>query len=412
MLVSALLLSACDSGNTNVPASTAAPASTPTPPGERFDETINRAYIDNWGVELGVYENGEPYYVHGYGLRDRGLPDSFYGPGVWKIPQPDVVLNLPRGRFAPDAGTIFDIGSISKEFTAAAILLLQQDGKLSVNDSVARYFPSLPGASQLTLVNLLQHSSGYVDYNNFFGYPDFSPAYEAFMQSGQANYQPIVDRLSAFPLQFAPGSQYSYSNTNYLLLGMIVARVSGEPLAQFLEQRIFRPLGMASTHQGYPSQGTTDFALGYYDNNGVEQRTYQWNLAWLAGPGGITSTVTDLEKWDEAARRPGLLTSASLAQMFAPGPYPQSYGTYAFGWIVATLAGHSYIWHDGAIGGFVSMNATFPNDRVDIIVLVNNAAAEDPYDVIPALFDAASPASTNNAEPTLRSLSAGPHRVP
>ncbi|MBV8638694.1 MAG: beta-lactamase family protein [Candidatus Eremiobacteraeota bacterium] len=396
-------LSACGGGAGNAPAPI--PAITVSPSTSAYDATIDKTYTDNWGVELAVYKNGQPDYVNGYGLRDRGLPDSFYGPGIWDIPQPDAVLNLPRGKFSPDAGTIFEIGSISKEFTAGAILLLQQDGKLSVNDSVAKYFPGLPGASQMTLVNLLQHSSGYVDYNNFFAYPDFSAAYNAFMQSGQTDYQPIVDRLATFPLQFAPGSQYSYSNSNYLLLGIIVARVSGEPLGDFLEQRIFAPLAMTDTHQGYPPQGTVDFALGYFDNNGTEQRTYQWNLTWLAGPGGITSTVTDLEKWDRAVRSPGLFTPTSLAQMFAPGPYPQSYGTYAFGWFIATLDGHPYIWHDGAIGGFVSMNATFPKDGIDIIVLVNNASAEDPYDIIPSLLQTALTAQSRQSFDKLRMTS-------
>ncbi len=365
------------------------PTATPPPSGSAFDAVINQNYGDPSGVELAIYKNGVPLYVHGYGLRDRGLPDSFYASNFWGIQQPDVVLNLPRGQFAPDANTIFDLASVSKEFTAGAILLLQQDGKLSVNDPVSKYCPALPGVGQMTLLNLLQHSSGFVDYNNFYSYPDFSHAYGSFMSSGQTDYQAIADELATFPLQFTPGSQYSYSNTNYLLLGMIVSRISHEPLGTFLQQRIFLPLGMTHTQQGYPPAGTTDLALGYANRGNGPQRIYQWNLQWLAGPGGLTSTVGDLEKWDEAVRKPGIFTQASLTQMFTPGPFPQSYGTYADGWFVSSLNGHLYIWHDGAIGGFQSVNATFPNDAIDIVVLTNDGSGPDPYSIIPQLFSIA-----------------------
>ncbi len=381
------IICGCGGGSGGPPPVAPTTSARPAPStGTTFDSVIERNFGADSGVELAIYRRNVPVYVHGYGLRDRGKPDSFFARNVWGIPQPDTVLNLPRGEFAPDSNTVFDLASVSKEFTAGAILLLQQDGKLSVHDPVSKYFPALPGAASMTLVNLLQHSSGFVDYNNFFSYPDFSPAYNAFLASGQSDRQPIVDELAGFPLLFAPGSRYDYSNTNYLLLGIIVARVSGEPLGAFLQQRIFAPLGMTHTQQGYPPAGTTDLALGYADRGNGPQRIYQWNLEWLAGPGGLTSTVGDLEKWDEAVRAPGLFTQDSLTQMFAPGPFPQSYGTYADGWLISSLSGHLYIWHDGAIGGFQSMNATFPNDGIDIIVLTNDGSGPDPYDVIPALF--------------------------
>ena len=338
------------------------------------------------GVELAIFKNSTLVYEHSYGLRDRGLPDVFFGQNFWNIEQPDKLFNLTRGRFAPDDNTSFDLASVSKEFTAGAILLLQQDGKLSVNDSLAKYFPTLPNAGAITLQELLHHSSGLVEYNTFGGNPDFSGAYAQFMADGQTNYQPIVDTLGTYPLDFPPGSQFEYSNTNYLLLGMIVARVSGEPLGDFLKQRIFGPLGMKQTSQGYPPAPVTDLALGYRSTPGVDYRIFQWNLQWLAGPGGLTSTVGDVEKWDEAVRRPGIFTQRTLTQMFSPGPFPQSYGTYADGWFIATLQGHPYVWHDGAVGGFVTMNATFPQDGLDIIILVNDGNGEDPYYAIPQIF--------------------------
>ena len=302
----------------------------------------------------------------------------------------DQALNLPRGVLAPDQGTVFELASVSKEFTAAAILLLQQDGKLSTNDLLSKYFPTFPNAGSISLLQLIEHSSGLVDYNNFGTSPDFSAAYDAFLQNGQTDYQPLVDRLAQFPLQFAPGSAYSYSNSNYLLLAIIVTKVSGMPFGTFLQQRIFQPLGMTQTQQGYPSSVVTDFALGYGDVGAGPRRGWQSNLQWLAGPGGLTSTVGDLEKWDRTVRQPGMLFGAqALNAMFAPGPYPQSYGTYAAGWFVSTLEGRPYIWHDGAFEGFQTMNATFPSDGIEIIILTNDGTGLDPYYIVPQLYDIA-----------------------
>lgn len=373
-------LSACQSAS--LP-----PRPAPTPAGvSSIDTVVGQNYGGAWGVELAIYKNGSLSYAHGYGLRDRGLPDVFLGPNIWGIEQPDKLFNLNRGMLAPDIDTAFDLASVSKEFTAGAILLLQQDGKLSVNDPLSKYFPTFPNGNAITLLFLLQHRSGLVDYNNFFSYPDFSGAYAQFMASGQTDYQPIVDRLATFPLNFAPGSAFEYSNTNYLLLGMIVAKVSGETLGAFMQRRIFRPLGMNETAQGYPPAPVTDLSLGYGMEGTLSHRSWQWNLMWLAGPGGMTSTVRDIEKWDQTVRHPGIFTQASLAQMFAPSPFPQSYGTYADGWFIATLQGHRYIWHDGALGGFQTMNATFPDDGLDIIILTNDGTGLDPYFIVPALL--------------------------
>lgn len=387
-LAAAALVSGCGAASGGPSQTISPPTPAPTASYNAFDRIIEQNFGAGWGVELAIYRHGVPVYVHGFGFRDRGLPDSFFGQNIWGIPQPDQVLGLHRAAAAPDANTVFDLASVSKEFTAGAILLLQQDGKLSVNDPLSKYFPKLPDASSITLLDLLHHSSGFVDYNNFLSPPDFSPAYQSFMNSGQTNYLPIVDELGTFPLLLAPGTQYSYSNTNYLLLGMIVAQISGEPLGQFLQQRVFTPLGMTRTHQGYPPFGTSDVALGYADRGTGPQRIYQWNLQWLAGPGGLTSTVTDLERWDEAVQSPGIFNQSTLAQMFTPGQFPQSYGTYADGWVISSLSGHRYVWHDGAVGGFQTMNATFPDDGIDIIVLTNDGSGEDPYYAIPALFSA------------------------
>ncbi len=402
-LVACAALSACGgsggSAVSTVPTMPAVPSSpSPAPGVATFDSVIEASYAGGWGVELAVFKSGSLVYEHGYGLRDRGLPDTFAFADMWQVPQPESVFNLPRGAFAPDANTIFDLASVSKEFTAGAVLLLQQDGKLSVNDPLSAYFPGFPNGDAITLQYLLQHRSGLVDYNNFGSVPDFSGAYAAFMANGQTDYQPIVARLATFPLDFAPGTQYEYSNSNYLLLGIVVAKVSGQPLGTFLQQRIFGPLGMTLTHQGYPTPPAGDIALGYLTSGGTAYRAWQWNLAWLAGPGGLTSTVGDLERWDRAVRAPGIFTAASLAQMFTPSPIAASYGSYADGWIISSLNGHPFVWHDGEVGGFQTINATFPSDDIDIIVLTNDGLnGIAPYSVIPQLFPIALAASTDQS---------------
>ena len=383
LVVFSVLATAC--GGTAAAPMVRGPSPSPSPSPGTIAAIVDQAYPQSFGVQVAVYRNAALVYENGFGLRDRGLPDVFLGQNFWNIEQPDQVFHLKRGAFAPDGGTSFDLASVSKEFTAAAILLLQQDGKLSVNDPVAKYFPSLPSANSMTLLDLLHHTSGLVDYNNFGSPPDFYPAYTQFLANGQNDYQPIVDTLATVPLLFAPGTQYSYSNTNYLLLGMIVARVSGEPLGAFLQQRIFGPLGMAHTAQGYPPPPVTDLALGYRVD-GVMHRSWQPNLMWLAGPGGLTSTVSDLEKWDEAVRTPGIFSASTLAQMFAPCAFPQPYGTYAAGWFISTLQGQRYIWHDGALAGYQTMNATFPDIGLDIIILTNDGSGLDPFFIIPQIL--------------------------
>jgi CubicO group peptidase (beta-lactamase class C family) len=167
---------------------------------------------------------------------------------------------------------------------------------------------------------------------------------------------------------------------------MVVAKVSGESFGAFMQQRIFSPLAMTQTHQGYPLPPVTDLALGYHEDGVTIFRSWQPNLQWLAGPGGLTSTVGDMEKWDEAVRQPGIFSQASLTQMFTPSPISSPIGSYADGWFISQLNGHRYIWHDGFVGGFQTMNAMFPDDGIDIIILTNTGSGPDPYYIIPNIF--------------------------
>lgn len=397
VLVLSVNLSACGGAGTSPAPLLPAPGAAASPfPAAAVDAIVTQAYPPPWGTELAIFKNGVLMYAHGYGLRDRGLPDTWIDiPNFWELQQPDVTYSLRRGRFAPDETTIFDIGSVTKQFTAAAVLLLQQDGKLSLNDPLSKYFPNFPGANQISLLDLMQHRSGLTDYIGRFTtqYPDFKDAYDAFMASGQTDYSATVAHLQSFPLDFTPGTQYEYSNSNYLLLGLIVAKVSGVTLSAFLQQRVFDPLGMTQTHLGgYGLPPESDIALGYGDFGSGPVRRWQWNLLWAAGPGGMTSTVLDLEKWDRAVRQPGIFTQATFTQMFAPSPIASgTLGSYAAGWFISTLDGHSFIWHDGSIGGYQTINATFPDTGLDIIIFSNDSTANDLYFIVPAIFKIVNP---------------------
>lgn len=398
--LAAALLASCAISNgafvTSAPAGKSPAAGLDT---RAVDRIVDAGNPQHFGISLAIYKNGKLLYRHGYGFRDFGLGNNrFAGSNDWGIRQPSQIFHLQRGRFAPDANTIFDLGSVSKEFTGGAILLLQQDGKLSVNDKLSKYFPAIEDAADIPLLYLLQHRTGFVDYNGGTGDVNVNAAYKAFMASGQKNYGTIVDHFVKLPSEFVrnpaqnpPGSYYYYSNTDYLLLGMIVARVSGETLGAFLQQRIFGPLEMHETQQGYPPAPTDDLSLGYQSNGPTVYRAWQWNLNWLAGPGGLTSAPGDIDTWDLAVRTPGkIFSKESLKQMFTTNPLSED---YADGWVVTKLDGHLFIWHNGEVGGFQTMNATFPNDGIDIIILTNNGSDTPgtygygfPYDFVPPLF--------------------------
>jgi len=203
-----LVLSAC-SGSGTVPRGYGSPQSTagqhrrsPRIDTVAIDKIVNQSNPLDFGVELGIYQNGEPLYEHGYGRRDFGLAkpyNTFDGPNFWRVPQAPAVLHLTRGVFAPDASSIYQLESVSKQFTAGAILLLQQDGKLSVNDMLSKYFPTIKLADTIPLLWLLRQRSGFVDCSSFGGKHSFTKAYRQFLASGNTDYNAIVNVLAAHP---------------------------------------------------------------------------------------------------------------------------------------------------------------------------------------------------------------------
>lgn len=322
-----------------VGAPTTAPQSTVTPAlAEEFDALFTvleekRAFN---GAVL-IAHDGELLFSQGYGYADYEQ----------KIP------NTPTTRFR--------LGSVTKQFTAAAILVLRAQGKLNLNDPICDYLDPCPDSWQpITIHQILTHTSGI---------PEFA-ALAAYKRNGAALSSP-AETVALFrdePLDFAPGSSWKYSNSGYILLGLIIERASGQSYEKFLQQSIFEPLQLENSGYDDNQQGV---ALGYDNRWYVE--TGLFNPAVPYATGGLFSTVEDLYRWDQALYTDRILSQALRDQMFtAHAPLPNADGSgYGYGWMIGQHLGHTIYSHDGQIDGFRTYFARFPDDRLTIIVLCN-----------------------------------------
>ncbi len=259
----------------------------------------------------------------------------------------------------------YSIGSVSKQFLAAAILMLVQDGKLSLDDRVSQYLPNLTRAGDVTIRQLLSHTSGYQDY-----YPQDYVA--PFMQK-PVTANSILEQWARKPLDFDPGTRWQYSNTNYVVAGRIVEQVTGGPFFSFLSQRVLQPLGMTSainlddqTLGTSDATGYTRFALGPPRPARPEGR------GWLFAAGELAMTAHDLALWDISLIEHKLLRPASLDVMTTPVRLRNGTPTnYALGVAVLDAEGHPVLTHGGAVSGFVSLNTVWPDQGAAVVVFVN-----------------------------------------
>jgi len=299
------------------------------------------------------------------GMKERRL----VGLSVTLMRGGQVVLQKAYGeaslapRVPVDTLTRFSIGSVTKEFVAALTLLLQEEGKLSVHDTVAKWYPNLTRSKEITLLDLINHVSGYHDY-----YPlDYVDREMARPTTADA----IMKEYATVPLDFDPGTRWSYSNTGYTILGRVLERVTGKPLGTLLDERIFRPLGMRQTmyEPTAPEQRATGYvswALGEMEPAQLEGR------GWIGAPGGIWSTAGDIAKWDLALMRPGFLAPASRQVMFTERVLRDGTPTgYAGGLTVATVGGRTILQHGGATSGFSATNIFVPTDTAAVVLLSN-----------------------------------------
>jgi D-alanyl-D-alanine carboxypeptidase len=296
-------------------------------------------------ASVAVVEHGAIVYTHAYGKARLDPPEEA----------------TPAMRYS--------IGSISKQFTAAAILLLQQEGKLSINDPVGKYLPELTRANEVTIRMLLSHTSGYQDY-----WPEdyvMPPMLKA------TTAQHILDVWGKKPLDFDPGTKWQYSNTNYVIAGRIVEMVSGEPLMEFLQQNIFKPLDMRAVWNSDAKKlGDTD-AEGYVRYAlGPLRPAPKEGKGWMFAAGELAMPAYDLAQWDISIMDRSLLSQKSYDEMFDPVILKDGKNShYALGLFIEKHDGHLMYEHSGEVSGFVSENAVFPNDKAAIVVLTNQMAA-------------------------------------
>ncbi|MGA9243113.1 MAG: serine hydrolase domain-containing protein [Silvibacterium sp.] len=313
----------------------------------KIDGVVQKA-LEQTGVpsaSVAIVQHGQIVYTHAYGKAK---------------------LNPPT---PAEPGMRYSIGSISKQFTAAAILLLQQQGKISLDDPVSKYIPDLTRANEVTIRMLLSHTSGYQDY-----WPEdylMPPMREA------TTAQHILDTWGKKPLDFDPGTRWQYSNTNYVIAGRIVEHMSGMPLMRFLQLNVFKPLDMQSVWNSDDEKlGDTD-ASGYIRYAlGPLRPAPKEGQGWMFAAGELAMPASDLAKWDISVMNRSLLAPKSYDEMFASvklkgGTDPH----YGLGLVVRNSLGRTFYEHSGEVSGFVSDNMVFPADKAAIAVLTNQDAA-------------------------------------
>ncbi len=299
------------------------------------------------GAAVGVVKDGRLVYTKFYGLRN-------------------VAKNEPV-----DENTAFNIGSVTKQVTAAAVLQLQEQKKLSIDDKLYKYLPSFPHAREITLRQLLNQVTGLQDYLT---------SKSALKQLSTPGGLSAVASCANVPLQFKPGTQWDYSNTNYYVLGKVVEKVSGQSYEAYVRQHIFARAGM--THSGFMSDEPTldDFAIGYWkglNGDGSLQPAPEIQEGWAGGAGAIVSTIADMAAWDTALTSGKIVSPADYALMSTPPKLPGSARTtYGMGLGVDPVDGHRRIWHNGGSLGSFTMNAMYPDDHLDIIVFENSTSGE------------------------------------
>jgi len=262
----------------------------------------------------------------------------------------------------------YSIGSISKQFTAAAILILQEQGKLSLDDAVGKYVPGLTRGDEVTIRQILSHTSGYQDY-----WPEdyvMTPMLKA------VTAQQILDTWAKKPLDFEPGTQWQYSNTNFVIAGAIVEKVSGQKLMDFLAEHIFHPLGMKSVWDSDEAKLTQADATPYYRHAlGPLRLAPKEGRGWMFAAGELAMTAHDLALWDESLIAQTVLKPESYKEMFTEVKLRDGKGThYGLGVEVIDRDGHRSVEHGGEVSGFVSDNEVLVDDGVAVAVLTNQDA--------------------------------------
>jgi CubicO group peptidase (beta-lactamase class C family) len=309
-------------------------------PADQVDDYIHAQMAERRipGVALTIIQNGNALKTAAYGLAD-------------------LEQNVPV-----TTNTAFEIGSITKQFTAAGILLLQQEGKLSVTDKISKFLNGVPDSwTNITIKHLLTHTSGIKNYTGLTG----------FELTRHLTQKQFIDEMRKQPLDFEPGESWKYCNTGYNLLGLIIENVSTTNYWAYMNQKIFRRLGMSATTDRRPSTIIPNRAHGYEQTN----RTWinrDYDLTDVFSAGAIVSTVGDLAKWNTALDRDDLLNAASKDQMWTVAKLNSGKPTkYGLGWYLDIVEKHKNIGHGGSTSGFSATIQRFPDDHLTVIILTN-----------------------------------------
>jgi CubicO group peptidase (beta-lactamase class C family) len=292
-------------------------------------------------ASIAVVKDGRLAYAHAYGLAN-------------------VESTTPA-----TPGMRYSIGSVSKQFAASAILLLAEEGKLSLDDAVEKYVPGLTRGGDVTLRQLLSMTSGYQDY-----WP------QDYVMPGMlkpVTPDEIVSRWAKIPLDFEPGTQWQYSNTNYVIIGLVVQKVSGQPLFDFLQQRIFSKVGMTTIQNiDEAALGPSDAARYTRFATGPVRPAPKEGRGWIFAAGELAMTASDLAKWDISIIERSVLKPESYRALETETRLANGAGTtYGLGVSVRMVGGHRLIAHTGEVSGFTAYNGVYPEDKIAVVVLVN-----------------------------------------
>jgi len=260
--------------------------------------------------------------------------------------------------------TKFELGSLTKQFTATSILLLEEQGKLSTSDHLNKYIPGFPKADSVTLDMLLHHTSGIANYTAFPGFWNIARL--------SLSKDSMVAIISKVKYDFTPGTKYSYSNSGYFLLGYIIEKITGAPLETYFRNNIFDKIGMHATGINRWDTILPMRAHGYQADKKKITNALFISMEWPFSAGALYSTVEDLYKWDRALYNNSILSEASRKKLFTPAK-----NDYACGFIIDSLEKHPRIWHNGSIPGFNTHFARFIQDDLCIIVLSNTSIIQN-----------------------------------
>jgi D-alanyl-D-alanine carboxypeptidase len=311
-----------------------------------LDSYFNELYpADQPGATIEITRDGKPIYREAFGMADMSLD----------------VANRPE--------MVFQLGSITKQFTAVAIMMLEQEGKLKLSDDVTMYLPNyIAPASTITIEHLLTHTSGIPNYTSIEGW--FANKIMLKLTDDE-----MMDGWENLPLEFEPGSKFAYSNSGYYMLGAIIEKASGIPYDEFIETRIFEKLGMEHSYYDHNERIIPNHASGYTANpDGSFINASYLDMGQPGAAGALASTIDDMAKWDAALYTDVLLPESARERMWTAYTFTDgTKSTYAYGWTVGDRNGHHIIEHGGGIPGFRTAGFRLTDDDIYIIVLSNGA---------------------------------------